>query len=336
MIEKKCFPKKNNKPARNCWSYMPPGSRVDRYVVHSHIHEKPVFFAQEKGTGKEVVLKRAEPIYKTHLPEDPHKLGRIFLQYEANLQKRVKHPNICSVDGIIENKGRHYLAIPEVGPKNLFYHIISDNPPPQERLMILEDIANALVHCHDKSVCHLDVKERNVIVKDKKGILIDFGAAREYGIRHPTVDDIVVATENGGAPEYLNHSAFTPRSDTFSFSYMAFWALTEKQPYAMYNPNIEPRYAVPLFHPLSLASYDGFGELVVQGLNKESHRRPDMKELADAAKEHTSRYRRQHDESTAALSPSAYQQVQHQKTKTLPHKAASYAVGRQPQPAPLS
>src|SRR5574342_344019 len=255
---------------------MPPGSRVDRYVVHNHIHAKPVFFAREKGTKREVVLKRAEPIYQTNLPDDPHRLGRIFLQYEADLQKRAKHPNICPVDGIVENKGRYYLAIPEVGPKNLFHHIVSSNPPPQERLMILEDIANALVHCNDRSICHLDVKERNVIVKDKRGILIDFGGAREYGVRHNIIDEFTVTTENCGAPEYLEHSAFTPRSDTFSFAYMAFWALTEKQPYKIYSEG-QPRYTVPLFHPLSLAAYDGFGELVVQGLNIKSHKRPDMK-----------------------------------------------------------
>jgi len=332
MTEKKCFPKEK----KNCWSYMPPGSRVDRYVVHSHIHLKPVFFAREKRTGKEVVLKRAEPMYKTKLPEDPHRLGRICLQYEAGLQKRAKHSNICPVDGIVENKGRHYLAIPEVGPKNLFHHVISNNPPTQERLMILEDIANALVHCHNQNVCHLDVKERNVIVKDKKGILIDFGAAREYGVRHPIVDEFVFATENGGAPEYLNYSAFTPRSDTFSFAYMAFWALTEKPPYKTYNPKHEPRYAAQLFHPLSLAAYDGFGELVIQGLNKDSHRRPDMKELADAVKEHTARYRRQHDAKTAAPSPASYPQAHHQKKEHVQHTEAFYASGPQPQPAPLS
>jgi serine/threonine protein kinase len=329
---KKCFPKEN----RNCWSYMPPGSRVDKYVVHSHIHTKPVFFAREKGTGKEVVLKRAEPVYKTHLSEDPHRLGRIFIQYEAGLQRRAQHPNICPLEGLVENKGRHYLVIPDVGPKNLFHYILSSNPPAHERLMILEDIANALAHCHDRSICHLDVKERNVIVKDKKGILIDFGGAREYGMRHDIVDEFVVATENCGAPEYLDHSAFTPRSDTFSFAYMAFWTLTEKQPYKPYDPKNEPRYSVPLFNPQSLAAYDGFGELVVQGLNKNPGKRPDIKELADAAKEHTSRYRLQHDELTSALCPASTQQAQNQKTKTVQHTKASYVAGRQPQPAPLS
>ncbi len=332
MTEQKCFPKDN----KNCWSYMPPGSRVDKYVVHSHIHTKPVFFAREKGTNREMVLKRSEPVHKTKRDEDPERLGRIFLQYEASLQRRAKHPNICQIEGIVENKGRHYLVAPSVGPKNLFHYIISNNPPPQERLMILEDIANALVHCHDKNVCHLDVKERNVIVKDKRGILIDFGGAREYGVRHNIIDDFTVTTENCGAPEYLEHNAFTPRSDTFSFAYMAFWALTEKPPYKTYNPKHEHRYAVQLFHPLSLAAYDGFGELVIQGLNKVSHKRPDMKELADAVKEHTARYRRQQSEAISALSPASSDAALLQKKETSQRTAASYEPGQQPQPAPLS
>jgi len=293
MTEKKCYQDKD----KNCWSYMPAGSRVDRYVVDAHIHEKPVYFGHDKKSDRKVVLKRAEPIFEHCLPYDPHRAGTICLDYEARLQKRAKHPNVCPVESIVEKNGRHYLVTPNLG-RNLLFHI-DKNPPVEERLMILEDIANALVHCHNNNIVHLDVKERNVVVKDKKGILIDFGAAREFGTRHDVADKFALATENCGPPEYLNDGVFTLRSDTFSFAYMAFWTLTGKTPYKQYDTKHEPRYAIQQFHPLSLAQYNGFGELVIAGLNKRQELRPMIKELADAIKEQTARLRRPQNEQTA-------------------------------------
>ena len=202
--------------------------------------------------------------------------------------------------------------------------------------MILEDIANALAHCHDRNICHLDIKERNVNVKDKKGILVDFGGAREYGVRHSIVDEFVVSTENCGAPEYLDHGAFTPRSDTFSFSYMAFWTLKEMLPFKFYDPKEEKRYAVPHHNQDSLADYNSFGNLVIKGLSRESHRRPPMQELADALKEHTARHRHPPNAMTSAPCPASSDSALLPKKETLPHTAASYEIGPQPQPAPLS
>lgn len=323
----KCYPKKN----KNCWSYMQPGTHIDDFVVHGHVHAKPVYFAKEEKTGREVVLKRAEPIYVRGLPYDPERSGTICLAYEAELQKRSKHKNICPVESVIEKKGRHYLVTPNLG-KNLFYHLESGRIPTEERLMILEDIANAVDNCHEKGIIHLDIKERNVIVKNKQGILIDFGAAREQGIHHPVAGKFICATEDCGAPEYIMEWKYSPRSDTFSFCYMAFWTLTGKKPF---KPRTKKMYSVQCYTPLSLYAFGRLGDLITQGLALEPGKRPQIKEIAHAIKEHTSRYRRQHDERIAGLCHTSYQQGQCQKTASVQYTAASCAAGQQPQPTHL-
>lgn len=320
-----------------CDTNIPKGALIDRYTIQTHIHKKAVYFATEPNTGKEVVLKRAHDfrINKTGLT--PRQVGNIALRYESYLQSRVEHPNICPVEKMVEHREKFYLIIPNVGRKNFYHHVKHNNPPTEEKLMVLEDIANALTHCHEKSIVHLDVKERNVIVNDKKGILIDFGAARAWGSAHHIVDQIHCYTPDSGAPEHAHNkgSTFSPLSDTFSFSYMAFWALTGGLAYEPHtNPN--PPYSTKWFNQRSLEQFNGLGDLVIRGLSIEPGCRPYMTELADALKEHTARYRRQQSEATAALYLASSDSALLPKTETSQCTKASYASGPQPQPAPLS
>lgn len=316
-----------------CRTYVPKGAIIDRYVVDKHIHDKGVYFATEQGTGKEFVLKRG--LHVRHKNQDPRKVGRIVLHYEAYVQSRSPHPNIGPVERVIDDGDKFYLVTPNVGPKNFYHHVKHDKPSLEDRLLILEDVATALVNCHEKDVVHLDVKERNVIVKDKKGILIDFGAARVWGSSHHILDKIVCYTPDSAAPEHARreNSTFSPRSDTFSFSYMTFWALTG---HFAYKEGTDPMYAISQHHPLSLAALNGFGDLVIQGLSIDPDKRPYIGELASAIKEHTARYRRQQNATTSALFPASSETSHHLKRESSQYTKASCEAGQQPQPAPLS
>lgn len=321
-------------PKKCCKTNIPKGTIIDRYVVKKHIHDKAVYFATELGTGKEFVLKRGSSIDFLD-KNDPRKVGKMVMQYEAYAQSRAAHPNVCPAGRVIDDGNKFYLVTPNIGPKNFYHYVKYDKPASEDKLLILEDVANALVHCHEKDVLHLDVKERNVIVKDKKGILVDFGAARIWDSPHHIVDKIVSYTPDAAAPEHARrkNSTFSPRSDTFSFSYMTFWALTG---HAAYRKETHPMYAISQHHPLSLAQFNGFGDLVIKGLSIDPEKRPPIKELADAVKEQTARYRRQQNEAISALFPASSDSALLPKREPAQYTAASYAAGQQPQPAPLS
>ncbi len=269
-------------------------SQIQNYIGPYFIHDElfprkqPVYFGTHEKTSKEAVLKVAAPM-DLGADHNPRSVGEICLEYEHSLQSRVTHPLICPVEGpILEYNREHYLVTPRIGQGNLADYVKEHRLPKEERVALLENIARALVYCHTKDVVHLDVKAQNVLVDRKRAVLIDFGSAREQNNPHTIADQIVSATPNAAAPEYIRDHVFTKRSDTFSFAVLAYWALTDDEPFKKLGPNI--RYDKPRYNQKNkLAEYGPLGELIKAGLHLQQVRRPDMTELADALREQAAR-----------------------------------------------
>ncbi len=278
-------------------------SQIQRYIGPYFIHDElfprkqPVYFGKHEKTNKEAVLKIAVPM-DIGGDHNPRAVGEIMLEYEHSLQSRVAHPLICPVEGpILEYNREFYLVTPRIGQGNLADYAKEHRVSKEEHITLLENIARALVYCHTKDVVHLDVKPQNVLVDRKRAVLIDFGSAREQNNPHTIADQIVSATPNSASPEYVRDKVFTKRSDTFSFAVMAYWALTDDEPFKKLGDNIcydRPKY----MKKNKLAEYGPLGELIKSGLNIEQVRRPDMKELADALREQAARLDPQPSEGT--------------------------------------
>ncbi len=280
------------------------GKAIGPYLVHSELApKKPVYFGKHQNTGREVVIKGAEPMV---LAEDqsPKAIGELCLEYEHSLQSRLKHPNICPVEGpIIEHDGAHYLVTPLVGKNDFVNFVKNYNPTRTERLKVLEDIAQALVYCHSKNIVHLDMKAENVVVDDGRGKLIDFGSARELNKSHEIVDAIVSCTLSCVAPEYFRDHVFTKRTDTFSFAVMGYWALTGNN--AFKRLGIQLWYEQPKYVPKRMEEYGSLGKLIITGLKLRQTERPDMTEIAGALKELTAKPRLQPNGDSLILSPAS-------------------------------
>jgi serine/threonine protein kinase len=313
---------------------LPKGARVGEYIIGKRLSRKPVYAARRKGIKDKFVIKQAVP-YDRKDGTDPLTIGNDCLKYEAELQKRCTLPNICPVTDVFEHNGHTYMVTPHLGASDFKERLERKNISSLEKIIVLESVAHSLAHCHRKNIVHLDVKPGNIIAGEEPS-LIDFGAARVIGEQHPHVPPgVCIATIHSVAPEYLRFGAYCPRSDTFSFSLMAYRMLTGAEPY-LGNDETFLYYDIPVFKSEKLSAYRGLGALIIRGLNTTVSQRPDMKEISDAFREHTARLHLPHNAQTAIPSPASYQQALQQKTEILPHKAASYAAGRQPQPAPLS
>ncbi len=280
------------------------GKTIGPYLVHNELApKKPVYFGKHQNTGKEVVIKGAEP-YELEEDRNPKAVGELCLEYEHSLQSRLKHPNICPVEGpIIEHKGEHYIVTPLVGKNDFVDFIKNYNPTRVERLKVLEDIAQALVYCHSKNIVHLDMKAENSVVNDGRGILIDFGSARELTKPHEIADKIVSCTFSCVAPEYFRDHVFTKRTDTFSFAVMTYWTLTGNNAFKRLKQNIW--YEQPKYVPKRMEEYGSLGKLTIAGLRLRQAERPDMTEIAGALKEITARPRHQPNGDSLALSPAS-------------------------------
>ncbi len=263
---------------------------VGPYVIEDEHPKAPVYFARHKETGLEVVLKKDTPCDLLG-DVNPFKLGRIMLEFEAEIQTRLSHPNICPAIGIMEHEGRLYLAMPKVGKYDLA-DVIKNRMPTGTKLSILEQTANALQYCHEKGIVHLDFKSTNVRTDDENtATVIDFGSARILDEPHPTVDRVFCYTERSVAPEFAQGKIFTKKTDVFSFGYMAYEILTGSEPFKHRRDKIV--YEQPIHSPERMEAFGPAGELIIRALGLKQIDRPGMDELADAFKEQTAKQYRQ-------------------------------------------
>lgn len=252
-------------------------TRIGPYIVEDFDGTRPIFYSADPKTGKPILIKGPQLIDIVHEGLSPLEIGSTCLEYEAQLQQRAKHSNICPAE-LIKVEGIPYIIMPHLGHVSLFDY---KTGLVHKKTNALEDIATALDHCHKKGIVHLDVKEENIMMQGDKAILIDFGAARELEGEHPISQDLIQCTPEAVAPEYKQNSKYNTRSDTFSFAFMAHKMLTGIVPFHIQNKNIQ--YQVPRIRADRIERYDPkLAELIVNGLSIRHRERPEIGELADA------------------------------------------------------
>jgi serine/threonine-protein kinase len=307
------------------------GEIVNQYFISRRFQKsKPVYLAHHIETGQAVALKQAEP-YDREDGTDPKTIGELCLRHEADVQRRCAHPNIAPVERVFTFRNETYMAMPYLG-RNLERF---SRKKEEEKLSILEQIATALSYCHEKGIVHMDVKPKNIFVRKGKAALGDFGAAKTIGIAHPHLPfNTCIATPNAVAPEYLFNNTYDERSDTFSYSIMAYELLTGRLPYKLDGDGFI-LYDYPLFSEGKLIRFGELGELIFRGMQVMRKERPYMPGFVNAFKQ-SARSGHQPNEYSSTLFPVSYLASQDQKTTLVTRKEASYETGPQPQPAHLS
>ena len=113
-----------------------------------------------------------------------------------------------------------------------------DNPKPtlQEARYILEQIMHGLSAFHRLEMLHQDIKPENILIGDHGIVrIIDFGSTKISGIEEINKPlsrrDEVLGTVNYSAPEIINGSPGTVRSDFYSVGVIAYEMLTGQLPY---------------------------------------------------------------------------------------------------------
>ena len=141
-----------------------------------------------------VVVKLARPHQRTHprarnslarevaaIGDNPHPvLPRLFA---AGLDADIPHVVVEYVDG------------------DSLDAVIEDNGPfdgPSTALLAVQ-LLSALMSLHGRGLAHLDIKPENVVVRDGRPVLVDFGSARELGRPQPAGHP--VGTPGYAAPE---------------------------------------------------------------------------------------------------------------------------------------
>jgi serine/threonine-protein kinase len=214
-----------------------PGDRVDQFEVLRPLGQggsSASYLARDRTTGERVVLKFPAP----GIAEDASAASRF--QREAEIARRLRHPNIQGAARASTERDAAYLALEYIEGRSLRAWLESDTPPTLEQSVeIALQIARAMAYAHGRDVYHRDLKPENVIVLPDGTIkVIDFGSARMAGLRRLTfrLRGEASGTPDYMAPEQVQGGRGDARTDIYALGAMLYELLTGRVPFEGDNP----------------------------------------------------------------------------------------------------
>lgn len=160
---------------------------------------------------------------------------------EALATSSLSHPNIVAVhDFGATGDGTTYLVMDLVTGKSLSQVIKSEGPLSLERFLnLMQQVASALGHAHERGIVHRDLKPSNIMVSKIEGgeraEIVDFGIAKLVG-----PEDAGQLTQTGevfGSPFYMSPEqcsggSVDTRADLYSFGCVMYESLCGHVPFS--------------------------------------------------------------------------------------------------------
>lgn len=155
---------------------------------------------------------------------------------EAEAAANLQHPNIVAIHEIGEHDGQHYFSMDFVEGSSLADEIKRSPFTAVRAAVLLQTLAEAVHHAHQRGTLHRDLKPQNVLL-DAAGRprITDFGLAKR-------VQDDSTLTRTGtvmGSPNYMPPEQATgrlpemgPASDVYALGAMLYEMLTGVPPFA--------------------------------------------------------------------------------------------------------
>ena len=170
---------------------------------------------------------------------DSHKVdGRSLARFagEAKLAAGLRHPNIASVEGLVEIDGESVLLMELVEGDSLAGVIARDAPLPEDRIVkIGAQIAAGLEAAHHAGLIHRDLKPDNVLIAEDGEVakIVDFGMARATSFAGVDAGAFaVVGTPDYMAPESIDPLAVDARSDLYALGCILYEMATGAPPHS--------------------------------------------------------------------------------------------------------
>ena len=153
---------------------------------------------------------------------------------EANLMKRLDHPNLPRIVDIIDNGKTIYVVMDYIEGESLDKILKTSGAQAQE--LVIEwakQLCGALLYLHSQNppIIYRDMKPANIMLKPEGGLkLIDFGIAREYKAEN-TSDTVNLGTKGYAAPEQFGKMGQTDaRTDIYGLGVTLYHLVTGQDP----------------------------------------------------------------------------------------------------------
>ena len=223
-------------PNEDALGLLVAGSSIGRYQIRRRVGRGGfgvVFLAEDS------VLKRDVFIKVSRTPRDSSKESHFTLVAEAQAAASLDHPNIVRVFDTGQWNEYPYLVMEYVAGATLANEIRSSKMVSVNRaLMLMEQVAMALVHLHTRGLIHRDLKPANILISPSDVIkLTDFGLAISdempiWNKQH------IAGTNRYMAPEQVlgETHRIDGRTDIWGFGVVLYELLTSKPPFRSTDP----------------------------------------------------------------------------------------------------
>ncbi|MEU8520732.1 protein kinase [Streptomyces sp. NBC_01216] len=197
-----------------------------------------VFAAEDVRLGRTVAVK----LLRSDLAEDP--VSKVRFTREAQSVAGLNHHAIVAVydsgEDVVGSQSVPYIVMELVEGRTIRDLLVSaEAPGPEQALIIVSGVLEALAYSHQHGIVHRDIKPANVIITHTGAVkVMDFGIARALhsGQATMTQTGMVMGTPQYLSPEQALGKAVDHRSDLYATGCLLYELLALRPPFTGETP----------------------------------------------------------------------------------------------------
>ncbi|MFF2406216.1 protein kinase [Streptomyces sp. NPDC058092] len=197
-----------------------------------------VFAAEDVRLGRTVAVK----LLRSDLAEDP--VSKARFTREAQSVAGLNHHAIVAVydsgEDVVGGQTVPYIVMELVEGRTIRDLLLqAEAPPPEQALIIVSGVLEALAYSHQHGIVHRDIKPANVIITNSGAVkVMDFGIARALHGAQSTMTQtgMVMGTPQYLSPEQALGKAVDHRSDLYATGCLLYELLALRPPFTGETP----------------------------------------------------------------------------------------------------
>ncbi len=189
------------------------------------------------GMGVVYKARQTKPVrvvaLKMILAGFPDEEARKRFRTEADAVAALQHPNVVQVFEVGEHRGQPFFSLEFCAGGSLEGRLKASPLPPAEAARLMETLARAVHHAHERSIVHRDLKPGNVLLTaDGTPKVADFGLAKKMDEVGGT-QTAVVGSPPYMAPEQTSGKSkeIGPATDVYALGAILYECLTGRPPF---------------------------------------------------------------------------------------------------------
>ena len=202
-----------------------------------------VYKVKEKSTGE---IRAMKEVNKSKLPNVK------YFKTEIKILAMLDHPNILRLFEVFEDQKNFYLITELCTGGHLLSRMSKNHYREKEAAKLMEKIISAVAYCHEKGICHRDLKPQNILFCDETPNsqlkIVDFGISKIYDPSLSSLKEELndinknkKMTSQIGTRYYLSPEAikgsYTEKCDIWSLGIILYILLSGYPPFMGENDN---------------------------------------------------------------------------------------------------